>query len=228
MHRWFGSMLVVVMSAAIVAAQTPAPAAPAERPSQNSRPTTPPPAPSSPAQAPAPPSAPAPPTPPATTTTAYSSWSNVQIELTLSDSAQNVKKTVTMTVVDGRMGSIRSQLGNALLNVDATIMAPRGALMRGAIAGGRGGRGAAPTTTRDTAAGTVTVLTPAAAGQEGRLLLSLTVQYRPNTSGSSTLASIDESLSVAVEDGKAMLVSTSTDPTSDRRVSVEVKATVIK
>ena len=39
---------------------------------------------------------------------------------------------------------------------------------------------------------------------------------------------IQENLSVNLEDGKALVVSQSADPVSDRQVTVEVRATILK
>jgi hypothetical protein len=41
-------------------------------------------------------------------------------------------------------------------------------------------------------------------------------------------AEIHESLSVVLQDGKPLLVSQSADPTTDRKVTVELMATVLK
>jgi hypothetical protein len=43
-----------------------------------------------------------------------------------------------------------------------------------------------------------------------------------------TTPNINESLSVILEDGKPMLISQSADPIGDRKVKVEVKATILK
>ena len=43
-----------------------------------------------------------------------------------------------------------------------------------------------------------------------------------------TTPNINESLSVILEDGKPMLISQSADPVTDRKVKVEVKATILK
>ena len=72
-----------------------------------------------------------------------------------------------------------------------------------------------------------------------RARVELTIEYRPTnmmtipgntTTGESdkTTPNINESLSVILEDGKSMLISQSADPVSDRKVKVEVKATILK
>jgi hypothetical protein len=42
------------------------------------------------------------------------------------------------------------------------------------------------------------------------------------------LTDISESLTVILEDGKPLVVSQSADPGSDRKVRVEIKATILK
>jgi hypothetical protein len=56
------------------------------------------------------------------------------------------------------------------------------------------------------------------------ILLQLTVEYRPDARG--TLFS--ESLSAMVVDGKPLMLSQTVDPSGDRKVSVEVLATIQK
>jgi hypothetical protein len=67
-----------------------------------------------------------------------------------------------------------------------------------------------------------------------RARVELTIEYRPASPQPSGLDSdkatpnINESLSVILDDGKSMLISQSADPVTDRRVKVEVKATILK
>lgn len=61
--------------------------------------------------------------------------------------------------------------------------------------------------------------------QDGKsILLQLTVEYRQGVSGSL----FSESLSVVVTDGQSMILSQTADPSGDRKVSVEVLATIQK
>jgi hypothetical protein len=66
--------------------------------------------------------------------------------------------------------------------------------------------------------------------RDGRVRVALTLEYRPtaaeNERGDPPI--ISESLTVFLEDGKALVVSQSADPTSDRKVRVELKATVMR
>ena len=126
---------------------------------------------------------------------------NVQVELTVTDSmpsASPQKKTVSMVVVDSRMGRIRSirehnasgPTGAAVLNVDAT---------------------------------------PTIMGSQIRL--QLTLEYSPALSGDATaarLAHINEMVTLMLQSGKPTLVSHTSDPSADRKVSVEVTATILK
>jgi len=68
---------------------------------------------------------------------------------------------------------------------------------------------------------------------DGRIWVQLTIEYRPELtvqqtqqSGSSRVAGFSESLSVVVIDGKPMVASQSADPKSDRKVMIELTATI--
>jgi len=73
-----------------------------------------------------------------------------------------------------------------------------------------------------------------------RARVELTIEYRPSASQFPIMASgdapdvnkttpnINESISVILEDGKPMLISQSADPVTDRKVKVEVKATILR
>lgn len=65
-----------------------------------------------------------------------------------------------------------------------------------------------------------------------RARVELTIEYRPVATEAdtekSTTPNINESLSVILDDGKPMLISQSADPVTDRKVKVEVKATILK
>jgi hypothetical protein len=72
------------------------------------------------------------------------------------------------------------------------------------------------------------------AKDSNRARVELTIEYRPAAPTPPGLDSdkgtpnINESLSVILDDGKSMLISQSADPVTDRRVKVEVKATILK
>ena len=70
---------------------------------------------------------------------------------------------------------------------------------------------------------------------DGKIYLRITIEYTPDISpqvaqatGNSTRASFHESLSLILNDGKPLLVSQAADPRTDRKVTIEVTATVQK
>jgi hypothetical protein len=68
---------------------------------------------------------------------------------------------------------------------------------------------------------------------DGRIYLSLSLFYVPEPGASAsgtarTPATLNEAVSVILADGKPMLLSQSADPRGDRKVTVEVTATVVK
>jgi hypothetical protein len=69
---------------------------------------------------------------------------------------------------------------------------------------------------------------------DGRIHTRVTVQYDatiPATLTERTVSissSIRDSVSLVLQSGKPMIVAQSTDPVSDRKVSVEVKATILR
>jgi hypothetical protein len=131
-----------------------------------------------------------------------SSWQNVKIDVSILDTVTadvQTRKTISMLILDGRSGQIRSSGGtNSLINVDA-----------------------APTIRQD-----------------GRIYLHLTMEYQPELTPQQNQALIKdgigrlpifmESLALILVDGKMMVASQSADPRSDRKVSVEITATVQK
>ena len=127
------------------------------------------------------------------------SWQNVKLEIKISDSLnagspENVKM-VSMLILDGRSGQVRSTSDSGLINVDAR-----------------------PTIRPD-----------------GRIYLQLGFEYRPELTaqqaqqtGTSRIAMYNETLNLVVADGKPIVASQSADPRSDRKVVIEITATVIK
>lgn len=133
---------------------------------------------------------------------------NIRIDVMISDTfgTAPTKKAVTLLVADRQTGRIRSSL---------SILVPSGA-------GGNTFRSiginvdAAPTVRPD-----------------GRVFVTLTLSYTPDNpaveSGAPQKpASIDESMSVVLVDGKPTLLAQSADPQGDRKVTLEVTATVVK
>jgi hypothetical protein len=131
---------------------------------------------------------------------------NIKLDLTITDNYAGTpaKKTVTMLIASGYNGMIRTsnRLPNGAgvsLNVDATAV-----LLASQVPGG------------------------------GRIRVQLTFEYtpaleqEPADTRRSLPAQLHESLTVLLEDAKALLVSQSADPATDRRVTVELMATVLK
>jgi glucose/arabinose dehydrogenase len=130
---------------------------------------------------------------------------NTQIEITITDQPgpeQPSKKLVTMVVADRQNASIRTS---------------------GWVVTKDGGRrevninvDARPVLLRS---------------REGSIQLDLLLQYQPSgTAGSESSAQtgLNERISSILESGKSLVVSQSADPLSDRRITVEVKATILK
>ena len=147
---------------------------------------------------------------------------NVRIEVTITDqtgTAAAVKKTVLMTVADEERGSIRSnaqivrtqpslgqvsvgppRIDNVPLSIDATPTVLGDTRIRLRL-----------NLEYDVAGGT----TASPAGQAG-------------TPGTVDNSQVRQSLTVMLTTGVPLVVAQSADPHSDRRVSLEVKATILK
>jgi hypothetical protein len=137
---------------------------------------------------------------------------NVKVEVTISDQRVNgvaPKKTVTVVTGDQLSGFIRTQtlfpgIGDVPLNVDAEPhILPDGKIrlrlnLQYDLPSPAGGGGA------DTQGSTNT--------QAARALKT----------------SIRENLAIVLENGKALVVAQSADPVSDRQVTVEVKASILR
>lgn len=69
--------------------------------------------------------------------------------------------------------------------------------------------------------------------QAGAIRLGLALEYKPavaatGSDGVRALSRIEEQLTVMLESGKPLVISQSADPASDRKVTVQVTATVLK
>ena len=131
---------------------------------------------------------------------------NVRFELTITDQRSEgpaVTKTVTATVADQ---------GTARIRTSGSVRTPMG--FRDVILN------------VDVSPRLVYV------NNVARVRATLTIEYRPVAAESdterSTTPTINESLSVALEDGKSLLISQTADPSTERKVKVEVKATIIR
>ena len=129
---------------------------------------------------------------------------NLQIELTISDqlgSQAPEKKVVSMLIADGTFGRIRA-------SADAVRTGVPGMVGTGLNVDAR-----------------PTVL------EGDRVLVELTIEYSPLREGSQVTQRptvLNESLTVILQHGKPMLVSQAADPVTDRKISVEVRASVQK
>ncbi len=136
---------------------------------------------------------------------------NIRIELTITDQVGTggaAKKVVTMIVGDRQRNSIRSS---------ATIP------VKGAVGG---------TNYRNV---TINVdARPAILTKEpNKMTLDFGLEYQPRSAGGSEdlepgMASLNERLSIVVESGKPIIVSQAADPASDRKITVELTATIMK
>jgi hypothetical protein len=65
-----------------------------------------------------------------------------------------------------------------------------------------------------------------------KMRMAMSIEYRPVTVEADTdktsTPTISEQLTVVLEDGKSMLISQSADPATERKVKVEVKATIVR
>lgn len=128
---------------------------------------------------------------------------NIRVELTITDqrgTSTPLTKTITMTMMDTANSRIRT-----------------------------GGDVRTPLGFRPV---TLNVDASPRLHRDGKIRLDMTIEYRPTAAESdteqSTTPTINEFISVLLEDGKSTVLSQSADPATDRRVKVEAKATIIR
>lgn len=66
---------------------------------------------------------------------------------------------------------------------------------------------------------------------EGQIQIELTLYYYPpraDTTSAGTPTELNQSLTVQLQSGKSLIISQAADPVSDRKVIVELKATILK
>ena len=191
----------LLFAASSAVAQTPRPAAPAKAPAAPQAP-----APAAPATA----TTPATPAAPAAPARREGQPINVKVELTISEDGGGsppIKKTVSAVVGDGYMGYVREQG----LSTPTTSPTP-GAFID---------RIAAPLNLD-----ALPTILP-----NGKIRVQCTVQYAANQriqNERQINTDIKQNLTLILESGKSLVVSEATDPLSDRRVTVEVKATILR
>ena len=139
---------------------------------------------------------------------------NLQVEITITDQFGTdpaEKKVVSMLVADSTMGRIRASADAQLkvgyvgtgLNIDAR-----------------------PSVLEDDR-----ILNPRPATGSERILLELTIEYTPFRETPQVMQRptiLNESLSVILLNGKSMVISQAADPVTDRKITVEVRATIAK
>lgn len=143
---------------------------------------------------------------------------NVQIELTLTDqtgSGAPDKKTVSMVVSSGNWGKIRSagnirQVGEAPYTVDLGVDARPFVSVDGPIQ--------LELTLNYSPPGDRAIEKKGATRED--VIEELRKQTKPT--------GINQSMTVVLQSGKPVIISQAADPASDRKVIVEVKATVLK
>lgn len=128
---------------------------------------------------------------------------NVRVEFTLTDQqsgAPTTTKTVMLTTGNYTWGRLRSQIESRVYGVAPLNVDARPRVL-----------------------------------SDGRINVELTIDYstgrNAEAEGNSDkiqVIRINQSLTAIVESGKSLLVTQSADPVSDRKVTVEVKATVVK
>jgi hypothetical protein len=135
---------------------------------------------------------------------------NVKLELTITDQTGRgdpAKKTVTMIIADRYSGSIRS-MGNSVqarLNVDATPQILPNGSVKVQLGLEYNPRQASPIQSVKTAGGD-------------------TLQMPEDQGGSS----LNQRVWIVLEPGKPVILSQAADPISDRKITVEVRVTVLR
>ena len=132
---------------------------------------------------------------------------NVSIEVAISDrtgAAAPVTKVVTLIVADRQKGSVRSS-GNAVMPKDEPASMP---LEHETL-----NVDATPTVQADDS-----------------VVLAVALDYMPRSGEPEKggRAQLNQRMSVTLESGKPMVIYRSADPSSSRRITVEITATVLK
>ena len=129
---------------------------------------------------------------------------NVRVEVMFSEQRSDspaTPKTVTITTNDGQWGRVRSSVNTAMYGSSPLHVDARPEVL-----------------------------------DDGRVLLSVNIEYgekrvptgKEVQPGQVIEVSLNESVTLLLESGKGLAVTQSADPMSDRKVSVEVKATILR
>jgi hypothetical protein len=153
---------------------------------------------------------------------------NVKIEVSITDQSGTnppAKKMVSMVVGDRQRNSIRS---SASVPVKTTLFSKPAGATESTPAN-------IPTPSYTYRNVTINVdAHPSIVQKEPtKLMLELVIQYQPKSGGGQEdlepgMASLNESMSLILESGKPTIASQAADPTSDRKITVEVTATILK
>jgi len=136
---------------------------------------------------------------------------NVNIDVAITDqtgAVEPVKKVVTMIVSDRQMGSVRST-GNVVVAIEGTPVSERRIV-------------------------TLNVDASPVVHSDGSMLLTLNLEYLPRPEDGPDAvkrpapAELKERIAVTLESGQPMVISRAADPGSNRRITVEVTATLMK
>lgn len=149
---------------------------------------------------------------------------NVQVEVSITDQSGNnppAKKMVSMIVGDRQRNSIRS---SANVRVPSAVFGPA-----------KPGDPPQPVASYTYRSVTINVdAHPVIIQKEpNKLSLDFSLQYQPKSGGAQEdlepgMGSLIESMSLILQSGKPVVVSQAADPTSDRKITVEVTATILK
>jgi len=137
---------------------------------------------------------------------------NVKIEISITDQTGTnpaAKKVVTMIARDQGNNSIRSSASVPVKAANNTVMTYRSVTIN------------------------IDASPRLVAKEPNKVLLSFGLEYLPKSAGGAEelepgMSQLNERLSLVLESGKPMIVSQAADPTSDRKVTVEVTATILK
>ena len=147
---------------------------------------------------------------------------NIKIEVSITDQAGNnppAKKVVTMIASDRQSANVRS---SASVPVKSTVFAPDGPATIPQIS----------YTYRNVNIN-VDARPVIVAKEPNKVSVAFGLEYLPKTAGNEEqmepgMTSWSERLTLILESGKPMVISQAADPTSDRKITVEVTATILK
>lgn len=142
---------------------------------------------------------------------------NIKIEVSITDqtgSGAPARKVVTMIAADRDRNSIRSSA-----SVPVRTVTP--------------GANSMPAVNYRNVTINVDAWPTILARDPNKIHVTFAIEYLPKSAGGAEgmepgMAQLNESLSLILESGKPMMVSQAADPTSDRKISVEVTATILK